>query len=151
MTAMAGSASAAHKPKIHALLTNCTHTYATWDGAPGRQSNALAVSVHASVANKGLGGAHVLVHLTGPDVLNAGGTGTTVSSPATQRGNFDASGPRLPIFGADGLYRLSWTVTKRGDTPATGHLSFQAHTGMDPWYGGYKGVTCEGWTQPLHT
>jgi hypothetical protein len=156
MAAMAGaaSASAAHKPKpkprIHALLTTCLHTWGTWEPVTGRQSNGMAVSVRAKVANKGLGGARVALNLTGPDVLNAGGAGTTVSSPATQRGAFDAGVPGLPIFGTDGLYRLSWSVTKKGYAPATGHLDFQAHTGMEPWYGGYKSVVCEGWTQPLH-
>jgi hypothetical protein len=139
------------KPQIQAQLAGCSHTLGSnWPGTEGREANAMAIEIRATVARKGLAGASVTIRLTGPGVIQAGGGGLTQSLPSV-RGVWDASGNNLAIFGADGPYRLTWTVKKKGYKTATGTQDVQAVAGREDWYGGYKGVPCEGWTPPSPT
>jgi hypothetical protein len=139
------------KPQIQASLTECMHTLGSgWPGFEGRESNALASSITATAGGKGLGNARATLTLTGPDVLGAGGTALTDDGHPMKSllGRVDYAGSILPVFGADGLYKVSWLVQKKGYKPATGSQMVQAVAGREDWYGGFKGVPCEGWTSP---
>ena len=155
-----GSASVAgaapHKPKplpkLQTSLVSCVHTLGTWtEDVPAAvgETNAVANAEYVSYNHKAVGGAFVTIKLTGPDVINAGGTESTRAS-GQEKGRVEVSGSDIPIFGTNGPYTLSWAATKKGYAPGSGHLTFQAVAGTQPWYGGYAGVTCEGWTMPLN-
>jgi hypothetical protein len=139
------------KPQIKASLIACGHTLGTgWPGFEGREVNALASSIAATAGGKGLGNARSTLTLTGPDVLSAGGTALTDDGHPLKSllGTVDYGGPIGLIFGADGLYKVSWHVEKKGYKPANGSQTVQAVAGREEWYGGFKGVPCEGWTSP---
>ena len=150
---VAGAASPKPKPlpKLQTSLSSCLHTLGTWTAevpAAVGETNAIANAEYVSYNHKAVGGASVTTTLTGPDVINAGGTESTYTSGA-YKGQVELSGSDLPIFGANGLYTLSWTATKKGYARGGGHLTFQAVAGTQPSYGGgYAGVICEGWTMP---
>jgi hypothetical protein len=144
-------AKAKPKPQIKASLTECMHTLGTgWPGFEGREVNALASAITATVRGRGLANARSTLTLTGPDVLRAGGTALTDDGHPlkSQLGRVDYGAPITPIFGADGLYKISWLVKKKGYKPANGSQTVQVVAGREEWYGGFKGVPCEGWTSP---